>query len=230
MRRVPMKTMAASALTMVLLAAGASGARAGALDPYLPKSGKIVGHVMHLTVAPEDQAIDRRFRVAVQNNMQWFRDYVRSQKPGAPLPYDPHMGITKAQYEQLQHMKADFRPGAPIEIDVKRGADGGVSFASQDADAAELTKVTFGPDEKVAKTSFGKLEIFNTIHQSDANAPIGVWTGAEWAHVEQVGGPLPSAKIAFGKREPSGEGVMYYNVASYPGHDEQSLVVFYKLD
>lgn len=229
MVRVAAKTLLASAVVAALLG-GAGAARAGALDPYLPKSGKIVGHIMHLGVAPEDQAIDRQFRVAVQNNMQWFRDYVRSQKPGQPLPYNPRMGITEAQYRQLEHMKADFRPGEAIEIDVKRGADGGVSFASTDAKAAELAKVSFAADEKVAKTSFGQLEIFNTIHQSDANAPIGVWTGAEWAHVEEVGGPKPSAKIAFGKREPSGEGVMYYNIAAYPGHEEQSLVVFYKLD
>ena len=82
----------------------------------------------------------------------------------------------------------------------------------------------------MADTPIGKLAIFNKIHQTDSNAPIGVWTGAEWAKVEENGADLPSAKIAFGKREPSGEGVMYYQVAAYKDHDEQSLVVFYKLD
>ena len=66
--------------------------------------------------------------------------------------------------------------------------------------------------------------------QKDEKAPVGVWNGAEWAKVEDNGAPLPSAKIAFGKREPSGEGVMYYQVAAYKDRPEQSLVVFYKLD
>jgi hypothetical protein len=202
----------------------------GPLDAYLPKSGKIIGHVMQLGVAPEDMAIDRQFRVAVQNNMDWFKKYVTGQKSGVPLPYDRRMGVTEAQYNKLQHMHADFRPGAPIEITVSRGPDGRVSFASKDEKAAELAKVTFAADEKAAETPYGKLAIFNEIHQKDERAPVGIWNGAEWAKVEENGAPRPSAKIAFGKREPSGEGVMYYQVAPYIDHAEQSLVVFYKLD
>jgi hypothetical protein len=202
----------------------------GPLDAYLPKNGTIEGHVMKLGVAPEDQAIDKQFKSAVQNNMDWFKRYVTGQKPGQPIPYDRRMGITEAQYDKLQHMKADFQPGATIAIAVKKAADGSVTFASTTPAADALKSVTFAPDEKVADTPIGKLAIFNTIHQADAKAPIGVWTGAEWAKVEENGADLPSAKIAFGKREPSGEGVMYYQIAPYKDHDEQSLVVFYRLD
>ena len=218
-----------------LLALPVAARADGPLDAYLPKSGTIEGHVMTLSVAPEDQAIDRQFRAAVANNMDWFKKAVTGNKPGQPLPYDRRMGITEAQYQQLQHMKADFHPGAPITIKVER-KDGKIAFSSSDPAAAGLAGVTFPADEKVAETSFGKLDIFNRIHQDDARAPIGVWTGAEWARVAPshddapAGTPeTPSAKIAFGKRDPSGEGVMYYQVAPYEGHKEQSLVVFYKL-
>ena len=213
-----------------LLALPAVARADGPLDAYLPKSGVIDGHVMKLGVAPEDQAIDRQFRTAVANNMDWFKKAVTGSRAGQPLPYDPRMGVTKAQYEQLQHMKADFHPGAAIAIKVRRGNDGAVTFASQDSAAAGLDKVIFPPDEAVADTPYGKLDIFNRIHQGDARAPIGAWTGAEWAHVARAHADTPSAKIAFGKREPSGEGVMYYQVAPVGDHKEQSLVVFYKLD
>ncbi len=218
-----------------LLALPAAASADGPLDAYLPKSGVIDGHVMRLDVAPEDQAIDRQFRAAVSNNMDWFKKAVTGNKPGQPLPYDRRMGITEAQYQVLQHMKADFIAGAPISIKVEQ-KDGKVSFASSDPAAAGLSKVSFPADEKVAETPFGTLDIFNRIHQEDARAPIGVWTGAEWAHVAPSEDASvdhtdkPSAKIAFGKRDPSGEGVMYYQVAPYEGHAEQSLVVFYKLD
>jgi hypothetical protein len=219
------------AAAAILATVGLSGvARAdGALDAYLPKSGSLVGHVMKLGVAPEDRALDMRFRAAVRNNMDWFKKYVTGNKAG-PLPYDPRMGVTKVQYEQLQHMHADFQPGDMIEIAVKKTADGGIAFSSTNPAAAGLNDVTFGADEKAAKTPFGSLEIFNEIHQKDEKAPIGVWNGAEWAHVEETGAAMPSAKIAFGKRDPSGEGVMYYQVSAYKDHEQQSLVVFYKLD
>jgi hypothetical protein len=221
----------AAALTAIPLLAGQSPARAdGPLDAYLPKSGTIQGHVMRLAVAPEDQAIDRQFRNAVANNMDWFKKYVTGNKSGQPLPYNPKMGVTPAQYEKLQHMKADFQPGEAVTIAVKKTADGGVTFASTDKAAAGLDTVTFPADEKAAVTPYGSLSIFNAIHQNDPNAPIGVWNGAEWAQVKPSDADEPSAKIAFGKRDPSGEGVMYYQVAPYKDHAQQSLVVFYKLD
>ena len=219
-----------AAIACLVLALPSLARAEGALDAYLPKSGKIEGHVMRLGVAPEDQAIDRQFRSAVQNNMDWFKKYVTGQKSGIPLPYDRRMGVTEAQYTKLQHMKADFQPGEPIEITITKGADGRISFASKDEKAAELVKLSFPADEKAAETPYGNLAIFNEIHQKDEKAPVGIWNGAEWAKVEESGSAMPSAKIAFGKRDPSGEGVMYYQVAPYKDHAEQSLVVFYKLD
>ena len=222
--------LAFAASLAALLATSALARADGPLDAYLPRSGVIEGHVMTLGVAPEDQAIDRQFRTAVANNMDWFRKAVTGTTAGQALPWDPRMGITKAQYAQLQHMKADFQPGAAVTIKVLRGKDGTVSFSSADPAAAGLDRVRFPSDETAADTPYGKLEIFNRIHQDDARAPLGTWTGAEWAHVAPEAAATPSAKIAFGKREPSGEGVMYYQVAPYGDHKEQSLVVFYKLD
>ena len=218
------------ALAIGLVPLSSTAEAGNPLDAYLPKSGKIEGHIVQLGVAPEDQAIDRQFRAAVQKNMEWFKKYVTGQKSGGALPYDPRMGVSKEQYERLQHMHADVHEVAPFEATVARGADGSISFATKDPAAASLDKVKFPADGKVAETPYGPLGIFNPIHQTDARAPLGVWAGAEWAQVEPEDAPEPSAKIAFGKRDPSGEGVMYYQVARYKDHPEQSLVVVYKLD
>ena len=221
----------AAALALLALPALSATAFAGPLDAYLPKSGVIEGHVVTLGIPPEDQAIDKQFRSAVANNMEWFKRAVTASKAGAPLPYDKRMGITEAQYERLQHMKAEAETGAAVRIEVARAGDGTISFASKDSAAAGLDKVTFPASETAAATPYGKLDIFNPIHQDDANAPLGKWTGAEWARVANPHEDADtSAKIAFGKREPSGEGVMYYQVAPYGDHKEQSLLVFYKLD
>ncbi len=203
---------------------------AGPLDAFLPKDGVLKGHIVEPTVAKQDQAISKQFQLAVQNNMDWFKHYVTSNKAGEPLPYNAKMGVTQAQYEQLLHMKADLVEKAPIEITVRRGADGSVAFASTDPGAEALRGTTFPADEKVPETPFGKLTVFNEIHQTDANAPFGVWNGVEWARVAEDGSDQPSVKVAFGKRDPSGEGVFYYQVAPTKTKPEQSLVVVYKLD
>lgn len=221
--------------TLASLVAGAALAlpfaahAAGPLDAYLPKSGVISGHVITFSVAPEDQAISRQYRHAVQDNMDWFKKAVTSSKPGQPLPYDRHMGVTQAQYEKLLHMKSDAKAGEAVKIAVKRAADGTVSLVPEGEPAAVLKDISFPPDEKSAITPAGTLSIFNDIHQKDAAAPIGVWNGVEWAEVAATDAK-PSAKIAFGKREEDGSGVMYYQVSPYGQHKEQSIVVFYPLD
>jgi hypothetical protein len=80
------------------------------------------------------------------------------------------------------------------------------------------------------ETPFGKLAIYNEIHQRDANAPFGVWNGVEWARVADGDSDQPSVKVAFGKRDPSGQGLFYYQVAPTKEKPEQSLVVTYPLD
>ena len=202
----------------------------GPLDPYLPKDGVIKGHVVTLRVAPEDQAISKQFQLAVQNNMDWFKHYVTANQAGVPLPYNPKMGVTEAQYQRLMHLKAEIQKQAPIDIIVRRGADGSLAFTSTDSAAASLQGTTFPPDEKIAETPYGKLTIFTPIHQKDANAPFGIWNGAEWTRVAEGGSEQPSVKIAFGKMEPSGEGLFYYQVAATMDKPEQSLIVVYPLD
>ena len=219
----------ASLFAGAALALPAAAHAAGPLDAYLPKSGIISGHVMTFSVAAEDQAISRQYRHAVQDNMDWFKKAVTSNRPGQPLPYDRHMGVTEAQYEKLLHMKPDAKAGEAIKVEVKRGADGTVSLVPQGEAAAALKDISFPPDEKSAVTPAGTLSIVNEIHQKDAAAPIGVWNGIEWAEVAATDAK-PSAKIAFGKREADGSGVMYYQVSPYGEHKEQSVVVFYALD
>ena len=224
-----MPRLFASLLLGVAVALPATAQAAGPLDPYLPKSGTISGHIVTFSIAPEDQAISRQFRRAVQDNMDWFKKAVTASAPGRPLPYDRRMGVTEAQYQQLLTMKPDAKSGAAVEVEVKRAADGTVSLVPKGDAAAGLKDISFPPDEKSANTPVGTLSVLNGIHQKDAAAPIGVWNGAEWAEVATTDAK-PSAKLAFGRREADGAGVMYYQVSPYDGHAEQSIVIFYALD
>ncbi len=224
MPRIFASLLAGSALVLPVMAHAA-----GPLDAYVPKSGIITGHLMTFSIAPEDQAISRQFRHAVQDNMDWFKKAVTSSKSGQPLPYDRHMGVTEAQYQQLLHMRSDAMAGAMVKVEVKRAASGALSLMPEGEAAAALKDIIFAPNEKDVVTPVGTLSILNEIHQKDAAAPIGVWNGAEWAEVADSDAK-PSAKIAFGKREADGSGVLYYQVSSYGDHKEQSIVVFYALD
>ncbi len=226
-----LSTVAGAALSFMLTLAVQMSARAdGPLDAYLPKSGTITGHVVTFAVAPEDRAISQRFQLAVQQNMDWFKKAVTSSAPGKPLPYDKRMAISEAEYDRLLRMVPELKQGAAVTVAVEKGADGSVGFKPQDPDSQALKDVTFPPLEKAAATPFGKLAIFNEIHQKEGASPWGPWNGAEWAQVMPSDADQPSAKIAFGKRDADGQGIMYYQVAPYKDHEQQSLVMLYKLD
>lgn len=212
-----------------LLASSGIAHAAGPLDAFLPKDGTIEGHLVTFSIAPDDQAIARQFRAAVQNNSDWFKKAMTSNTPGQPLPYDRHMGITEAQYRQLVAMKTETHEGDAVKIAVTRAADGAVGFVPDGTGTvASLKDVRFPADEKSAVTPIGALTIFNDIHQKDAAAPVGVWNGVEWAKVSDTD-EEPSAKISFGKRDTDGSGVLSYQVAPYGDHKAVSVVVFYKL-
>ena len=211
-----------------LLCAGPARAD-GRLDPYLPKAGTIEGHVVTFEVAAADRDISQRFRHAVQGNMDWFKKAVRSNAPGVPLPYDPHMGITAAEYERLEHMAPAVKQGDAVSIAVARDGDGTVRLKPAGTGAAALDGVSFPPDEKTAVTPVGTLAILNELHQVDPTQPLGAFDGVEWAQVEPFDSDKPSAKLAFGRRTADGEGLLYIQVAPYKDHLEQSLVVFYAL-
>lgn len=224
-----MSRVIAGLLMAVAIVLPASARAAGRLDAYLPKSGVIEGHIMTFSIAPEDEAISRQFRHAVQDHMDWFKKAVTSNGPGQPLPYDRRMGITETQYKQLLRMKSAAKAGEAVKVEVRRAADGSVSLVpGGGAAAAVLADISFPPGENSAKTPVGTLSIVNAIHQTDEAAPIGVWNGVEWAEVADTDAK-PSAKIAFGKQA-SGLGVLYYRISSYDEHKEQSIVVFYKID
>jgi len=227
-RRLGAPRAVAAAVALLISTAGVRAE--GPLDAYLPKSGVLAGHIVELRVAEEDQAISRRFQLAVQNNMDWFKHYVTANKAGEPLPYNPHMGVTKAQYDQLLRMRADVVEKAPITLAVRRGADGSIAFAASDPAAEALKGTTIPAGETSIDTPYGPLTIVTPIHQKAANAPFGVWDGVEWARVASEGSDQPSAKIAFGRRSPSGEGLFYFQVAATKDKPEQSLVVTYRLD
>ncbi len=225
-------TAAAVRLCATLLGAAslAMPARAeGPLDAFLPKDGTITGHVVTFEVAASDRDISARFRRAVQGDMEWFKKAVRSNAPGQPLPYNEHMGITKEEYERLEHMTPAVKQGEMVSIAVARDGDGTLRLKPIGTGAAALDGISFPPGEKTALTPVGSLSIFNAIHQADPTQPLGVFEGAEWAQVEPADAEKPSAKLAFGRRTADGGGLLYYQVAPYKDHEERSLVVFYAL-
>jgi hypothetical protein len=201
-------------------------ARAEALTPYLPKSGILQGQVMEL-VAPDDIAqIAKKLEDAARRDPVWFTEQVKKAPKGTPLVYDPRMGVTAEEYVrfgQAKHLMT-MRPSGAVTIKIATDAKGKTQFAA-DGRAKALNGISLPPDQAYVDTPFGQLSTVSRISQEDPKSPAGRWSGVEWKKSE-IGGPVVA--LAVGRREETGEGIIYYRVTSVAGVAE--LIILYKMD
>ncbi|MEA2908490.1 MAG: hypothetical protein QOJ15_571 [Bradyrhizobium sp.] len=213
-----------SILSAVLLCIGVCApASAQVLDPYLPKSGIIVGQVMELGASAEHARIAEKMQRAIQQDTAWFKAYVIKAKPGEPLAYHAKLGITKAEYDILLHAKMSLTDKGPVSVKLATNTQGNLEF-SADGLAAALNGVKLPPGQKSAETPYGSLAAFSEISQDDAQSATGRWKGVQWKKED-----VPAVTLAMGRRE-SGDGILYYNVTPAANNPGQTLIVIYRLD
>jgi hypothetical protein len=202
-----------------------SFAHAEILDPYLPKSGVIVGHVMEIAALPEDERIAAKFKQAIEKDAAWFQSYVAKVKNGEPLPYHPRLGITKAEYDRLLHAKSGLSDRGAVSIKVKTDAQGNLGFSADDK-ASALNEVRLPRGQQYVETPFGNLTTLTDVSQVDAESPTGRWKGVQWKKQDAAG---LAVTLAIGRRVPTGDGILYLNVAK-ANLEQQTLIVIYRMD
>jgi len=211
-------------LTLFLCLLFGPVADADPLDSYLPKSGALLGKAMELTSSAEDQRIAAKFQQATQKDPAWFRTYAAKVKDGDPLPYHPRLGVTKAEYDRLINTKLSLAEKGAVSIELKTDAQGGLEL-SADGLASALNGVRLPPGQKSAETPHGKLTVYTEISQDNPESPLGRWKGVQW---KNDGTSAPVVTLAVGRRQKTGDGILYYNVSE--GINQQTLIVVYRLN
>jgi hypothetical protein len=83
------------------------------ITTVLPAPGQAV-EVLDLEADPKINQLMIRFQQSVQRNPVWFQSHVKNHgRPGETLPYDPRMGISRAEYEELS---AGMRDGKGLRL------------------------------------------------------------------------------------------------------------------
>lgn len=217
--------MIASAL-LCLCAGFFDLARAEALTPYLPKSGILQGQVMELVTPADIALIAKKLEDAARRDPVWFTEQVKKTPQGAPMAYDPRMGVTKEEYVrfgQAKHLMT-MRPSGSVTVKIATDAKGKKQFAA-DGRAKALNGISLPPDQAYVETPFGQLSTVSRISQKDPKSPLGRWSGVQWKKSE-IGAPVVA--LAVGRREDTGEGVIYYKVTGVA--DAAELIILYKMD
>ncbi len=174
------------------------------------RAGKIKVDVLDAVLPPRAMELGVKMQKAMEADPTYFLKAVQKAKPGEPLPYDPHCGLTKEEYAEFLKLfdERKIAKVAEAEIEIKEKSpsvfvfDGGESLP-------DLTGIEIDLDKDEVRTRIGtakKQEEYAT----SADAPIGKCTGVEWSS-EKAGSVI---RVSISRQHASGKGCVYFRVMS----------------
>ena len=90
---------------------------------------------------PRQLELTRKIQSSLQNNWEWYQEYIKTAKKGEPLGYHPNLGITEKEYDEFLKISKD------IEVE---------STGKEDLEIINA-------DDKIKFKAEGKLSIFNDL-------------------------------------------------------------------
>ncbi len=78
-----------------------SGNMAIVLNDLLPKGKTSVDVLDSIKQNARQLALTQKLQLSVQQNQQWYFEYIKTIQKGMPLPYHKNLGLTKEEYDEL---------------------------------------------------------------------------------------------------------------------------------
>jgi hypothetical protein len=188
--------------------------------------GRVAVDVMEYGVPQRALDLSKRQQQAIRQDPKWWNEHVGKVKPGQPIPYDARMGMTQAEYDELQvlskktatHKKAD----ATITV-TGRGND--VYVLDGGPSLPDLTGIEIDLKNGVVRTPFGVTGKYSPLTMPDTN-PIGAWSGIRWKF-EAPGTSADTGttvSLSIGRLKASGRGLLYYYLKKLTPPEEKRQV------
>lgn len=200
---------------------------------YLPPDKVIKGSIMELAAPLALAEVTQKFQLAVREDADWFRAYMAEHKGVAVLPYHPRLGLTRAEYNTFVELTGKFSLSASGKLTVAMVplAENGYELMADDT-ASPLHGLQLLLADDLVRTPFGDLTERSTIQQDDADSATGRWSGVQWKTAHQDGNDLTVVKLALGKRDDFGDGILFYDVnVRHDGKSERFyMLLLYPLE
>jgi len=147
---------------------------------YLGKSRKIVASIMTLSMDERGNRIAAEYSAAIQNNREWFLDYVKKHAEEYPLPYNGKFGISEADYEYLIYASSQMKLIKTDDIEIVTKQNGDTLELEFIGKYAFLGKIIFKNEKREITTMYGKYTRGEPINNTDEYSPTGAWVGESW--------------------------------------------------
>jgi hypothetical protein len=202
---------------------------AGLFEQDVPVKAQI-GKVMP---PPEIEKYLNKVEVAARKDPGWFREHSANAKPGAPLPYDERLGLTKTEYDEYLVLwnKREFKSMEEVMLLLRKSAGDTWSILST-GNASTLSTFRYQEKDDTFRSPNGELKRIDDI-AADANSILGEWTGQEWKFEEETGLGKTKENLAIGRFADKKYGLIVYRAQELSSEGtrllDKSLVVRFAL-
>ena len=170
---------------------------------------------------------------AARKDPKWFREYSGSSKPGAPLPYDERLGLTKTEYEEYLVLwsKREFKPMEEVMLMLRQSTADTWSITSTGG-ASSFSTLRYVPKEDLFRSPNGDLKRIGDI-KADPSSILGEWTGSEWKFDADTGLGKMKENFAIGTMKGNKYGLLVYRAQELSSEGtrllDKSLIVRFPL-
>ena len=191
----------------------ASAESIGAEVRPLLHRGTLKAEVMESWSPRRLRELNKRVQHAILANKDWWRDQLAHTKLGEPVPYDPKLGLTPAEYGEFVTLMQDsvlLRPARTVNLAVL-STPAGWKFGKATAYEG-LRGIEIDTLKNEVHSTFGDLEAADPIKAGPNQRTTGPWGGPCWK-VDSVDAKTSTGsvgKFAIGKLVDTGRTVVYF--------------------
>jgi hypothetical protein len=185
--------------------------------------GRFQVDVVDIDVPARIQELTQRLLHAIRDNPDLWTRLANQASPGEPLPYDPALGLSKAEYEELlvSDRQTRIKKYADAILAITEDQSGVLRLDGEEL-LPELTGIEIDLKGDVVRTPYGVLT-----RGTEVDAPKesihGIWKGTEWRFQSFTPGEFTDVKFAVGRLGKDGRSLLYYEVKRFDGVDKTRI-------
>lgn len=161
---------------------------------------------------PEIEKFIAKVETSARKNKEWFAEYTKTSKPGAPLPFHENLGLTQEEYDEYIALwaKREFKSTEEVML-VLRETFGKTWSITATGEAGIISTLRYDPEKDTFRSPNGELKRLEDI-KADAGSILGAWSGLEWRLEEETGLGKTKENFAVGKYDDKPFGLVVYRV------------------
>lgn len=200
---------------------------------FFEQDTPVKGQIGVVLPPPEIDKYVAKVEVSAKKDPKWFREFSGSAKPGAPLPYDEKLGLTKTEYDEYLALwgKREFKAVEEVML-LLRQTSGDTWTITSTGGASSFSTLRYSAKDDSFRSPNGPMKRIEDI-KADASSILGEWTGLEWKFEEETGLGKTKENFALGRLSDKKFGIIVYRAQELSTEGarllDKSLVVRFAL-